>query len=364
MITLARMIFPFSLPSYISFYNFIDLPSNQSAENTLALKPFSANANINAISPLAIIWVVGFLVISIFFFTSYFKHIKLFKTVKPVKNTIVKSWLKKKKIKNRIRIMVSESIDSPLSYGIFRPVILLPKSILIADGDDLDYILAHEYTHIKHGDLILKLILTCVLCFYWFNPLVWAMYILANRDMELHCDETVINTIGGHKSKYASLLISLAEKKILPSMQFADFSSMKERIISILTTRKKSITAILTSVIIILVCGTVFASTKIENGLVILTDQNMQQDQEEQPTMDSGISYIPAPIENSKTGSQPTSTPITEPVEAPRKPAETSSQDQKSQEKVETETVSPPNIDNDGLMTSYATETLSPNQFQ
>lgn len=57
----------------------------------------------------------------------------------------------------------------------------------------LQYVFAHEYVHIRRFDSITKLVLITALCMHWFNPLVWAMYVLANRDIELSCDEAVIH---------------------------------------------------------------------------------------------------------------------------------------------------------------------------
>ncbi len=69
------------------------------------------------------------------------------------------------------------------------------------------------------------------------NPFVWVMYILANRDIELFCDETVIRKFGENtKSIYARALVRLEEKKIGLSPMINSFSrnSTEERIISIM----------------------------------------------------------------------------------------------------------------------------------
>ena len=53
-----------------------------------------------------------------------------------------------------------------------------------------------------------------VLCVHWFNPLVWVMYILANRDIELSCDEAVVRLFGENaKTDYAQALISMEETR-------------------------------------------------------------------------------------------------------------------------------------------------------
>ncbi len=72
----------------------------------------------------------------------------------------------------------------------------------------------HEYVHIRRLDMLTKLIMIAAVCIHWFNPLVWVMYILFNRDLELSCDETVVCRFGMDiKSVYATTLISMEEKK-------------------------------------------------------------------------------------------------------------------------------------------------------
>ena len=91
-------------------------------------------------------------------------------------------------------------ISSPLTYGILHPVILLPKKLDRNDQAALKYVLTHEYVHIRRFDAITKILFAAVLCIHWFNPLVWVMYVLANRDIELSCDAWVIRMMGEKKS--------------------------------------------------------------------------------------------------------------------------------------------------------------------
>ena len=96
----------------------------------------------------------------------------------------------------------------------FHPVILMPTSTKWENTDSLEYVLAHEYVHIRRFDSIRKLALIVVLCVHWFNPLVWGMYVLANRDIELSCDEAVVRLFGeSAKTAYARALISMEETR-------------------------------------------------------------------------------------------------------------------------------------------------------
>ena len=103
---------------------------------------------------------------------------------------------------------MSDQIVSPLTYGILRPVIILPKRMDWEDHNSLYFVLTHELAHIKRWDAAWKLCLAAVLAVHWFNPLVWMMYALANRDIELACDEKVIRTVGSKRRvAYARVLV-------------------------------------------------------------------------------------------------------------------------------------------------------------
>lgn len=123
-------------------------------------------------------------------------------------------WLAAHSMKRRIEIRQSGRISAPLTYGLIAPVILMPETMKWEEGRELSYVLEHEFVHIRRLDGATKFFLTVGLCIHWFNPLVWAMYMLANRDLELSCDETVVRRFGEDtRACYARTLIHMEEKK-------------------------------------------------------------------------------------------------------------------------------------------------------
>ena len=101
-------------------------------------------------------------------------------------------------------------ISSPLTFGVLRPVILVPKKTDWTDETALRYVLEHEFVHIQRFDVLSKLLLIAAVCVHRFNPLGWVMYVLANRDLELSCDETVLRRFGGDiRAAYARVLIRM-----------------------------------------------------------------------------------------------------------------------------------------------------------
>ncbi len=140
-------------------------------------------------------------------------------------------------MKRPILVRQSDRISAPLTYGIFRPVILMPKKMDWKNEKQLQYVLSHEYVHICRCDTVTKLIATLALCIHWFNPFVWVMYILFNRDIELACDESVIRQFGEKsKSAYSLMLINMEATKsgLLPFCNNFSKNAIEERITAVM----------------------------------------------------------------------------------------------------------------------------------
>ncbi|MCM1418860.1 MAG: M56 family metallopeptidase [Bacteroides sp.] len=139
-----------------------------------------------------------------------------------------------------IQVKVSDRVVAPLAYGLFRPVILLPKSVL-ADREGLELILAHELTHIRRGDLFYKLLLTAAASLGWLNPLAWVMLAVANRDLEIACDEAVLKGRPERRAEYARLLIRAEERKSNILSGAFSTNAVKERIERIMKMKKATL---------------------------------------------------------------------------------------------------------------------------
>lgn len=105
-------------------------------------------------------------------------------------------------------VYLSDYIESPFVLGWLAPKIYLPVSL---DEKEQEYILLHEKHHIKRFDHIIKTIAYLALCIHWFNPLVWLAFVLAEKDMEMSCDEAVIQMLGEEiRADYSASLLNLA----------------------------------------------------------------------------------------------------------------------------------------------------------
>lgn len=104
------------------------------------------------------------------------------------------------------RTYTSPKADVPFAFGLLHPAIYLPET---AEPDDVPYILEHEMRHIRAGDLWLQAVLLAAQCVQWFNPLVHIMAGVARRDMELACDEAVLeHRAMAYRIRYAQTVLN------------------------------------------------------------------------------------------------------------------------------------------------------------
>lgn len=272
-IVLVRLLVPFSWPSPLSIYSLVGRQSAGQTGDALAVTVFpivpTPNALTNAaqtsgLSLWTLIWGIGMALCTLYFAFAYIRCHREFRASQPVENSFVTDWLLDYKCKRPITIRQTSGISAPLTYGIFRPVILMPIKTDWTETRKLQYVFSHEYVHIRRFDGVTKLILTVALCVHWFNPLVWAMYALANRDIELSCDEKVVRTFGETiKSAYALALIGMEEKKsgLTPLCNSFSKNAIEERIEAIMKIKKRSAFCIAGAICLVVGMTTVFATS-------------------------------------------------------------------------------------------------------
>ena len=279
-LVLLRLLIPFSIPSMFSIYTLVThnissttLPEAGTDYNIPAMQGLFVTtqgveqppADISSsVSMWFIVWCAGIILIASFFVISYLRCLIEFRTALPIHDHYVEKWLAERPLKRPIFVRQSDRISAPLTYGIFRPVILMPKKMDWTNEIQLQYVLAHEYVHICRYDTVTKLIATLALCIHWFNPFVWVMYILFNRDIELACDESVIRQFGEKsKSAYSRMLINMEATKsgLLPFCNNFSKNAIEERITAIMKIKKTSLLAIGIAAILIVGVTTAFATS-------------------------------------------------------------------------------------------------------
>ena len=201
-----------------------------------------------------LIWLGGALVLGALFLVSWLVYRRQFASSLPFWWPGQEQWLKAHPLKRHLRIRQSDRVEVPLTYGLLRPVILVPTGM--APGPELDYVLEHEFTHIRRWDGLYKLLLTGVLCLHWCNPLVWLMVGLANRDVELACDEAVIRRFGPEaRADYARTLLRFETGRSLATPYASQFGpgAVKQRIAAL--ARRKKISLLVSGLVVLLAAG-------------------------------------------------------------------------------------------------------------
>lgn len=131
-------------------------------------------------------------------------------------------------IKRGISVRVSRDVESPLLFGIVHPAVIIPERSFTYK--ELVMIMAHELTHYRHRDLIVKLLTSAAVCIHWFNPVAYLLARSVNAACELCCDESVLDLLKlEDKKEYGRLIISVIESSVKRSCAFTTAMASPKR---------------------------------------------------------------------------------------------------------------------------------------
>lgn len=250
------------------------------------IKPIEKNAETNQVKiesekkefPLNFIicsiWTAGFCIVLILHFYNLFRFCRWLRkysfSVKDMDTLAIYNYCKKNmRIKRKIGIYYNTEISTPMLTGFLNPCIYIPENI---DKNKLTYVLQHELTHYKSGDLMIKFFMNLSVLLHWFNPCIYFLRKEINLSCELHCDSIVIKKIDSENRKiYGNLLIETAENSICKNTRYGialykDKITLKERLSEIMNykkvTKKRKIAVVFTCAaltVISMISGAVFA---------------------------------------------------------------------------------------------------------
>lgn len=173
---------------------------------------------------------------------------------------------------NGIPILQGETIAAPVTWGILRPVILVPNTFDQLPEESRDAILAHELAHIQSHDFALRTLAEIARAILWFQPLIWIARRHLRHEQELACDDRVLES-GANPSAYAKLLLNWnAGSDSLLATAFG--SHLKQRICALLdqNTRRTRIS----SKALLLACPLALA-TAIPLAAITFTETPLRQ---------------------------------------------------------------------------------------
>lgn len=276
-----RLICPFSLESIMSL-----IPSSETIPQNIAyaevpqihsgiealnstVNPIMENslspdiaASVNpmqiVIAVASLIWIIGVSVMLIYALISYIRLRRKMTGAVRLKDNIYQS----------------ENAVSPFVLGLIKPKIYIPFGMHEAI---LNPVIAHENSHIRHGDHIIKPLGFLLLTIYWFNPLIWVAYMLLCRDIESACDERVIKKLGADERKWYSLALlecGVSRKSIAACPVAFGEVGVKSRVRNVLSYKKPAFWIIIAAV----VCCAIIAVCFMTNPIKIDASSNEKRD--------------------------------------------------------------------------------------
>ena len=220
----VRLVLPFSLQSPVSLQAaqspvtaaLYELPQTQEAAQktdevlsggsaepvtplppteAVTVQPVPTSKPVMTVSLLAAIWLAGMVMMLTYMLVSYLGIYRRVCTAVRLEDNVYRcgSW------------------GTPFVLGLLRPRIYVPEGM---DDAALPQVLAHERCHIRRGDHIVKPLAFLLLALHWFNPVLWAAYVLLGRDMENACDERVLRGVdGAGRAAYSRALVACAVRQ-------------------------------------------------------------------------------------------------------------------------------------------------------
>ena len=200
-------------------------------------------------------------------------------------------------IKKKIRAVRMTEINNVAVCGIIRPKLLIsPETFEELSTQQKKDVIMHEMSHIKRRDTLVSLVMTIVNIVHWFNPVVWTVFTLFRKDMEVMCDSKVLCKMEAwQRKRYADTLLMLAMKvnRKHPRLAMALFmsrTSIKRRITMVARYKKNKPVIVALAMILVVsiaVTGCTTGTTDEVTEEEKLQDAANQQAEEQQDTEES-----------------------------------------------------------------------------
>lgn len=253
----ARLVFPFALESRISIipssdiFTFYETPDAEAFRVHTGISGINSTINdhiattqntatvMGVMDILAILWLAGIIGFLLYGIISYLSVYLKVCTAIPLKDNIYQS----------------ENVRSPFVLGFINPRIIVPFNL---DDETLKNVIMHENAHLKRKDHIVKPFAYLLLCFHWFNPLMWLSYILLCRDIEVACDEKVIKKLTfAQRKTYALALLNCKVKNTTVAVCPVAFGevNVKSRIKNTLNYKKPAMWVVVAAVTVSIIAS-------------------------------------------------------------------------------------------------------------
>lgn len=158
-------------------------------------------------------------------------------------------------IDRHVEVLLHEALPGPMTCGVVRPAIVLPRDAENWTPDDLNRAIIHELEHVRRGDSASRCLARAACAVYWFHPLVWIAWRKLVLEAERSCDDAVLRRSEG--TAYADQLVGLAKRLSVaqrsPLLAMANRADLATRVAAVLDSRQRRGRAGIFSVL--LACG-------------------------------------------------------------------------------------------------------------
>ena len=189
-------------------------------------------------------------------------------------------------IRRPVDVMRHEHVPGPITFGVLRPVIVMPVDASQWSGADVQRAIVHELEHIRRRDWLVLFLARGVCACYWFHPLAWAAWRQLSLEAERACDDAVV--LDDERIDYAEQLVALAQRlsatQELPMLGMANRSDLSTRVSAVLDDRQRRgraglglvAGAIGAAALVVLTVAPVRAVAKVEGAIVAVAAPSAQ----------------------------------------------------------------------------------------
>lgn len=244
-------------------------PSEQSANTQERRIWWSGFKHMGVTNALMLIWLTGvlFLTVKTIYDQLRLKH--ALRTGRPIETPRLSSLFHETKqllgVKRNVQFVASGRIPGPAVVGFYKPAVVISPNLLVKlKKEQLQFILAHEFAHIRRWDVAVNWVMHIILVLHWFNPLLWLAVHKARQDQEMACDACALNRLSPQQNNaYGQTIIHVLEHFSSNHRQpglaglSATHKQLKRRLIMIKHFHKKSYHMSILGMTMILALGSV-----------------------------------------------------------------------------------------------------------
>ena len=159
----------------------------------------------------------------------------------PRGQAVVEAFARDAGIRRRVKVLLHEALPGPMTCGVVRPAIVLPRDAEDWDRDDLSRAIVHELEHVRRSDSVTRCLAWVASAVYWFHPLVWMGWHRLVLEAERSCDDAVLGL--SEATAYAEQLVELAKRmsmaRRLPLLAMAEKRDLAIRVGAVLDGRQR-----------------------------------------------------------------------------------------------------------------------------